>query len=121
MDIAIEFNPAAFKHGVGKEDIRWAFDTAGYDGGRRMARMTDEEADYWDEYYTKNPPVPGPNKTGVFTQRRRAARSITIDGLSADWLMTRAIATHKTPADIIGEMAREKIAATDTDVIMAAR
>jgi len=32
MDIAIEFNPAAFKHGVSEEDIRWAFDTARYDG-----------------------------------------------------------------------------------------
>jgi hypothetical protein len=32
MDIAIEFNPAAFKHGVIEADIRWAFDTAKYDG-----------------------------------------------------------------------------------------
>jgi hypothetical protein len=22
-----------------------------------MARMTDEEADYWDDYFTKNPPI----------------------------------------------------------------
>ena len=33
-----------------------------------MARMTEEEAHYWDEYYTKNPPKPGPNGTGFFTQ-----------------------------------------------------
>ena len=32
MDISIEFNPAAFKHGVSEADIRWAFDTARYDG-----------------------------------------------------------------------------------------
>jgi hypothetical protein len=32
MSIAIEFNPAAFKHGVSEVDIRWAFDTAKYDG-----------------------------------------------------------------------------------------
>jgi len=32
MDIAIEFNPSAFKHGVTEADIRWAFDTAAYDG-----------------------------------------------------------------------------------------
>jgi hypothetical protein len=32
MDIVIEFNPAAFKHGVSEADIRWAFDTAKYDG-----------------------------------------------------------------------------------------
>jgi len=77
-----------------------------------MARMTDEEADYWDEYYTKNPPVPGPNGTGFFTRQRKAARSVTIDDLSADWLMTKAIATQKTPAEIIGEMVRERIAAS---------
>jgi hypothetical protein len=77
-----------------------------------MARMTDEEADALDEYYTKNPPTPGPNGTGFFSQRRKAAHSITIDDLSADWLLTKAIADHKTPADIICEMVRERIAAS---------
>ena len=76
-----------------------------------MARMTDEEADFWDEYYTKNPPVPGPNGTGFFTQRRKTARSITIDAISADWLSTKAIAAHKTPAEIISDMVRREIAA----------
>ena len=32
MEVAIEFNSSAFKHGVSEEDIRWAFDTARYDG-----------------------------------------------------------------------------------------
>ncbi|MDR2482943.1 MAG: hypothetical protein LBD08_04855 [Treponema sp.] len=32
MDIIIEFNPEAFKHGVDEVDIRKAFDTAVYDG-----------------------------------------------------------------------------------------
>jgi len=32
VDIAIEFNPSAFKHGKNEADIRWAFDTAKYDG-----------------------------------------------------------------------------------------
>jgi len=75
-----------------------------------MARMTDAEADYWDEYYTKNPPTPGPNGTGFFSRQRKTARSITIDSLSADWLITKAIADHKTPADIISEMVQEKLA-----------
>jgi hypothetical protein len=73
--------------------------------------MTDEEANYWDEYYTKNPPVPGPNGTGFFTRHRKMARSVTIDGLSADWLMTKAIAARKTPAEIISEMVQKEIAA----------
>jgi len=76
-----------------------------------MARMTDEEADYWDEYYTKNPPVPGPNGTGFFTQRRKSARSVTIDDLSADWLMTKAIADHKTPPKLSATWFKEIAAA----------
>jgi hypothetical protein len=41
-----------------------------------------------------------------------AGRTITVDDLSADYLTTKAIATHKTPAEINGEMVREKIAAS---------
>jgi uncharacterized DUF497 family protein len=32
MDIAIEFNPAAFKHKFSEDDIKMAFDTVKYDG-----------------------------------------------------------------------------------------
>jgi hypothetical protein len=32
MDVIIEFNRSAFKHGITEADIRWAFDTARYDG-----------------------------------------------------------------------------------------
>jgi len=32
MDLSIEFNLSAFKHNVSEIDIRWAFDTARYDG-----------------------------------------------------------------------------------------
>ena len=80
--------------------------------GLIMARMTDEEADYLDEYYTNNPPTPGPNGTGYFSQQRKSARSITIDNLSADWLLTKAIATNKTPAEVISDMVQKEIAAT---------
>jgi hypothetical protein len=77
-----------------------------------MARMTDEEADRLDEKWTKNPPKPGPNGTGFFTRCKAAARTVTIDDLSADYLVTKAMATHKTPAEIIGEMVRERITAS---------
>ena len=40
-----------------------------------MARMTEDEANYWDDYYTKNPPVPGPNGSGFFTKKRKTAHS----------------------------------------------
>ena len=32
MDLAIEFNNAAFKHGVSETDIKMAFDNVKYDG-----------------------------------------------------------------------------------------
>ena len=32
MDFAIDFNPAAFKHGVSETDIKMAFDSIKYDG-----------------------------------------------------------------------------------------
>ena len=32
MDVIIKFTHSAFKHGVSEADIRWAIDTAKYDG-----------------------------------------------------------------------------------------
>ena len=43
MDIAIEFNPAAFKHGVTEADIRWAFDTVKYDGWLNEGKGQDKD------------------------------------------------------------------------------
>jgi hypothetical protein len=78
-----------------------------------MGEMTDEEADALDEYYTRNPPKIDPAKkgTGFFTRRKTLGRTITVDTLSADYLTTKAIATHKTPADIIGELVRKELKA----------
>jgi hypothetical protein len=73
--------------------------------------MTDEEADRLDEYYTNNPPVPGPNGTGFFSQKKKTACSLTLDSLTADWLLTKAIATHKTPAEVVSDMVQREIAA----------
>ena len=79
-----------------------------------MADLTEEEYDALDEYYTQNPPKVDPEKngTGFFTRRTAASRTITIDSLSADYLTIKAMATKKTPAEIISEMVKEKIAAS---------
>ena len=74
-----------------------------------MAEMTDEEADYWDEYFTKNPPTVDPAKKGGYFTRQRELLN-TLDNVSADYVRTKALAGHKTPAQIIGELVREKIA-----------
>jgi hypothetical protein len=81
-----------------------------------MTDLTNAEYDALDEKWTKNPPKPGPNGTGFFLQCKavfdaQSARSITVDSFTADYLLTMAIAAHKTPAEIIGELVREKAAA----------
>jgi hypothetical protein len=81
-----------------------------------MPDLTDEEYARLDEKWTKNPPKPGPNGTGFFSQRKAAlaaqsARSITVDSFTADYLFNKAIVSHKTPAEIIGEMVQKEIAA----------
>ena len=75
-----------------------------------MKEMTDEEADVLDEYYTKNPPKGDPRKNGGFAAT--SFRLVALDRLSEDYLLTKAIETHKTPTEIIGELVREKIAAS---------
>jgi hypothetical protein len=79
-----------------------------------MARMTEEEAFALDEKWTKIDPKVGPNGSGFLSKRRtegsQTAHIITIDGFSANYLFSKAIADHKTPADIISEMVQEKIA-----------
>ena len=76
-----------------------------------MARMTEEEADALSDYYTKNPPTVDPSKKGGFFTRQRELLDV-LDGVSADYIMSRSLSTNKMPAEIIGEMVREKIAAS---------
>jgi len=75
-----------------------------------VKEMTDEEADALDEYYTKNPPRVDPSKNGGFA--KKSFRMVALDRLSEDYLLTRSIATHKTPTEIISEMVREKLTAS---------
>ena len=76
----------------------------------KMAYMTDEEATRLDEKWTETPPKPGPNGTGYFTRCKKTAHTVTIDNVTANYLLTKAAADNKSPAEIIGEMVRERIA-----------
>jgi hypothetical protein len=75
-----------------------------------MAKMTEQEAWELDELLTRTDPELGANGTGFLS--RRDARLLGLDNLSVNYLMTKAQADHKTPAQIIGEMVRERIAAS---------
>jgi hypothetical protein len=77
-----------------------------------MKDLTDEEYARLDEKWTKTTPKVGPNGSGYFSQRKAAARTVTIDDFTANYLMIKAMDTHKTPAQIISEMVHERISAT---------
>ena len=72
--------------------------------------MTDAECEYWDDYFTKNPPKVDPSKNGGFA--KKSLGMIALDRLSEDYLLTKSIATHKTPTELVSEMVRERIAAS---------
>jgi hypothetical protein len=73
-----------------------------------MQEMTDEEADYWDEYFTANPPELGPNGTDFISLRE--ARLLGMDAFSVNYLKNRADATHQSLGQVINALVREKVA-----------
>jgi hypothetical protein len=76
-----------------------------------MAKMTNEEAEAQDKYYTENTIMPVRGKSGLFAERK--ARMFAVDALSAQYFMAKAAAEHKSTMTIIGEMVRERIAAAE--------
>ncbi|GMO31979.1 MAG: hypothetical protein Ta2B_12940 [Termitinemataceae bacterium] len=72
--------------------------------------MTEEEADALDEFLTHTTPNVPPNRRSFLAQKGN--RLVALDDLSEDYLMTKAMASQKTPTEIIGDMVREKIAAS---------
>ena len=72
--------------------------------------MTEKEAEYWDEYYTNNTIMPNMNKPGFFA--RKYGMMVRLDPETTRFLAAQAESTKKTPSQIIGEMVRERIAAT---------
>ena len=73
-----------------------------------MADITEEEAEALDELWTKTTPKVKANGTGFVS--RREARLMCLDTLTMNYPLTKSEATHKAPAQIVGELVREKIA-----------
>ena len=73
-----------------------------------MTDLTEEEAEALDEYFTKNLPKVDPSRGGITT--RHGFRMVALDRISEDYLLTMALATRKTPTELIGELVREKLA-----------
>jgi len=68
-----------------------------------MPRMTEEEADALDDFVTNNPPKVDPSKA------RHAIRMVALDDFAAEYILSRSIATHKTPTEVISDLIKEKL------------
>ena len=69
--------------------------------------MTDEEYDALDEELTRTVPKLGPGGSGWLAQREM--RLLGLSTMAVNYLLTKAAADNKSPAQIIEEMVREKI------------
>ena len=74
-----------------------------------MAKMTEEEAWALSDYFTNNEYTLGPDGSDWLSQREM--RSLGFSNLTINYLITKAAALHKSPAQIVEEMVREKLAA----------
>jgi hypothetical protein len=75
-----------------------------------MARLTEEEAYALDDYVTNNEITLGPNGTDWLTQREM--RLWGMSNITVNYLITKAMADDKTPAQLINEMVGKEIAAS---------
>ena len=73
-----------------------------------MARMTEEEAWALDDYVTNNEITLGPNGSDWLSQREM--RLMGLSNMTVNYLLTKATAVHKSPAEIINEMVGKEIA-----------
>jgi hypothetical protein len=71
--------------------------------------LTEAEYEALDELLTGTTPKVDFTKPGVFA--RQQGMLVAVDTVSASYLRAKAEAAHTTPAEIIGELVREKIAA----------
>jgi hypothetical protein len=72
--------------------------------------MTEEEANVLDEEITNADITLKPGEGGIFTRQRKLLDAL--DRASADYIMTRAVASGKMPLQILGEVVHEKIIAS---------
>ncbi|GHV66533.1 hypothetical protein AGMMS49928_01440 [Spirochaetia bacterium] len=72
--------------------------------------MTEEEAEALDDFFTKNTVMPCSGKGGVLT--RMGLLSGELDPDVTEYLRIQAAATHRTQAQIIGDLVRERVAAS---------
>jgi len=74
-----------------------------------MARMTEKEAMELDDYVTNNEITLGTNGSDWLSQRE--IRLLGLNNMTVNYLLTKAMADRKSPAQIIDEIVSKEIAA----------
>jgi hypothetical protein len=74
-----------------------------------MAVMTEEEADALDELLTRTTPAVNPAIRGITA--RKGFKMMAVDDFSADYIISKALATRQTPEKIIHGLVNQEIAA----------
>jgi hypothetical protein len=78
-----------------------------------MRDMTDEEYDALDERLTKTNPTLGHTGTGFFSHK--GSQVIFLDEKTAQILNAKAIASQKTPSEIVASLIREELTVTPVE------
>jgi len=73
-----------------------------------MPRMTEEEAIAISDYFFNNKVTLGPDGSGWLSQRE--LRLLGLKNMTVNYLMTKAMADHKSPAQIIDELVGKELA-----------
>ena len=74
--------------------------------------MTDAECEYWDKHITENPYEPGPNllKLGLKPGTANIPLKLSeLDNEVLSYLCVQADEFHKSPAQVINDLVREKL------------
>jgi hypothetical protein len=75
--------------------------------------MTDEEAEYWDDYYTRNTIMPDLAKNRLLTGEGPVARmALSLHDLDrdvAEYVCAQALATHQTNAQVVSAIIRKEL------------
>jgi hypothetical protein len=69
--------------------------------------MTDEEADFWDEFFTKNTIMPDPNRPGVLALTGRILGDLDSD--VAEYVRSQAAVTGKTQGQVVSAIIRKEL------------
>ncbi|GHU27510.1 hypothetical protein FACS1894164_19620 [Spirochaetia bacterium] len=75
--------------------------------------MTDAECERLDKYYTENTFTPGPNLLKQGIKPGFAWKTLLLSELDqdvAEYLRSRAAATHKSQTELINDLVHEKLA-----------